>query len=198
MDMARDTTEAPLRRTIAQWYCTIVGAALLLVGVLGFAADGGFDTGSGIDGDTFLGFEVNGWHNLVHIASGLLLLAAANTRPTAKTVLYVFGALYAFVTLWGLVDGDEVFNLIPVNPADNILHLVLAITSIGAAYLSPATKGKQRARRERKRGIKEIDAPVTGGTVSGRVKAPAGSPNDAGIETGRFGERRTAERENLH
>jgi hypothetical protein len=192
--MARDTADAPLRRTFAQWYCVLAGASLLLAGVLGFAADGGFDTGSSIDGDNLIVFEVNGWHNLVHIGSGLLLLAAANYRPTAKTVAYVFGAVYGFVALWGLVDGDEVFNLIPVNPADNLLHIFLSAAAILCAYVSPTTKGQQRDRRARKRGVKEIDAPVTGGTTSGRVKAPAGSPNDAGIPTGRF-ERTTQDRE---
>src|SRR3712207_3189819 len=103
-------TDAPLRRTFAQWYCVLAGASLLLAGVLGFAADGGFDTGSSIDGDNLIVFEVNGWHNLVHIGSGLLLLAAANYRPTAKTVAFVFGAVYGFVALWGLVDGDEGFK----------------------------------------------------------------------------------------
>jgi hypothetical protein len=192
--MARDTAEGPLRRTFAQWYCVVAGGTLLLAGVLGFAADGAFDTGSSIDGDNLIVFEVNGWHNLVHIGSGLLLLAAANYRPTAKTVAYVFGAVYGFVALWGLVDGDEVFNLFPVNPADNLLHIFLAAAAILCAYFSPTTKGQQRERRNRKRGIKEVDAPVTGGTTSGRVKAPAGSPNDAGIPTGRF-ERTTQERE---
>src|SRR5215212_12131229 len=83
-----DTVDAPLRRTFAQWYCVLAGASLLVAGILGFAADGGFDTGSAIDGDKLIVFEVNGWHNLVHIGSGLLLLAAANYRPTARTVAF--------------------------------------------------------------------------------------------------------------
>src|SRR3954454_14017263 len=85
------TTDAPLRRTFAQWYCVLAGASLLVAGILGFAADAGFDTGNNVQGDNLIVFEVNGWHNLVHIASGLLLLAAANTRPTAKAVAMAFG-----------------------------------------------------------------------------------------------------------
>src|SRR3954451_11219650 len=194
--MARNTADAPLRRTFAQWYCLLAGASLLVAGVLGFAADGGVDTGSAIQGGMLIVFEVNGWHNLIHIGSGLLLLAAANYRPTAKTVADAFGAGYGFVCLWGLVDGDEVFNLFPVNPADNLLHLFLAAAAILCAYVSPTTKGQQRDRRANKRGVKQgVDAPATGGTVTGRVKAPAGSPNDTGIGTGQFGERTTAERE---
>jgi len=194
--MARDSAEAPLRRTFAQWYCLLAGASLLVAGLLGFIADTGFDTGGDVQGDKLIVFEVNGWHNLVHVGSGLLLLAAANYRPTAKTVAYAFGAVYGLVALIGLIDGSDVLDLFPVNPADNLLHIFLAAAAILCAYFSPTTKAQQRRRRDRKRGVKEVDAPVAGGTASGRVKAPAGSPNDAGIPTsGRFGERTTQERE---
>jgi hypothetical protein len=145
--MASRRDDRRLPRTFAQWYCLIAGGTLLLAGVLGFAADASFDSGSAIDGDKLILFEVNGWHNLVHIASGLLLLAAANTRPTARAIAFGFGALYGFVTLWGLVDGDEVLNLIPVNPADNLLHLFLAVAAIVCAWRSPTTAGQQRRRR---------------------------------------------------
>src|SRR3954452_22358202 len=153
--MARNTADAPLRRTFAQWYCVLAGASLLLAGVLGFAADGGFDTGSSIQGDKLIVFEVNGWDHLIHIRPGLILLAAANYRPTAKTVAYLFGAVYGFVCLWGLVDGDEVFNLFPVNPADNLLPLSRAAAPTLGAYVPPATKNRQRARRANRRGVKQ-------------------------------------------
>jgi hypothetical protein len=77
------TDRADRRRTPAQWYCLLAGLALLLAGVLGFVVDSTFDTGSGIDGDKLVVFEVNGIHNLVHIASGLLLLAASPKRARA-------------------------------------------------------------------------------------------------------------------
>src|SRR4051794_38293394 len=114
--MASTTLDAPLRRTFAQWYCLVAGVVLVVAGLLGFIADSSFDTGSAIQGDKLFGLEVNGWHNLVHLASGIVLLAAANTRPTAKTIAIAFGVVYAFVALWGLIDGDEVFSLFPINP----------------------------------------------------------------------------------
>ena len=157
-------------RTLAQWYCLIAGGLLLAAGVFGFAADASFDTGSGIDGDELIVFEVNGWHNLVHIASGLLLLAAANTRPTARAFAFTFGAVYGFVTLWGLIDGDEVFNAIPVNPADNLLHLALSVLAIVAAWQSPTTRRQQRDRRRGRRRDRGAQAPV--------VEAPSGTGHD--------------------
>ena len=69
-------------RSAAQWFCLIVGATLVVVGLLGFIAEAKFDTSAGgdpgaLDGENFVLFEVNGWHNVVHIASGLFLLALA-------------------------------------------------------------------------------------------------------------------------
>ncbi len=134
--------------TPAQWYCLLAGAGLLLAGLFGFVADATFDTvntgvdpeggnvGGGLQGDSFLGFEVNGWHNLVHILSGLLLLAAFPKRKSAKTVALAFGVVYGLVAIIGLIDGNDVLGLIPVNAADNVLHLLIALLGIGAGLAS--------------------------------------------------------------
>jgi hypothetical protein len=126
-------------RTPAQWYCLLAGAALLLAGLFGWIADATFDTATGdaLQGDSFLGFEVNGWHNLVHLLSGLVLLAAFAKRKRAKTVALAFGLVYGLVTLIGLIDGNDIFGLLPINPADNILHLALAAAGVLAALSSP-------------------------------------------------------------
>jgi len=127
--------------TPAQWYCLLAGLALLLAGIFGFIADATFDTGGSPDaeggntsgalqGDSFLGFEVNGWHNVVHILSGLLLLAVFRRRGPAKTVALAFGLVYGVVAVIGLIDGNDVLGIIPVNPADNILHIALSALGI--------------------------------------------------------------------
>jgi hypothetical protein len=124
------------RRTPAQWYCLLAGLSLLLAGILGFIVDSQFDTGSGIDGDKLIVFEVNGWHNIVHIASGVVLLASAAKRASAKAVALAFGLVYGLVTIIGLIDGSDVLGLIPVNPADNILHIALSALGIITALIS--------------------------------------------------------------
>jgi hypothetical protein len=116
-------------RTPAQWYCLLAGLALLLAGALGFISDSSFDTGDGIQGDTFLGLEVNGIHNLIHLASGLALLAAFPRRSSARAMAIAFALVYGLVTVIGLVDGEDVLGLIPVNAADNVLHI--ALTALG-------------------------------------------------------------------
>ncbi len=124
-------------KTPAQLFAYLIGAVLVLVGVIGFIADSSFDTGSGIDGDKLLGiFEINGIHNLVHIGSGLLLLAVAPKRATARLGVLAFGAVYAIVTLIGLIDGDDILGLLPVNPADNVLHIALTAGALLAGAVS--------------------------------------------------------------
>ena len=132
-DRARDEGA----RTPAQWYTLVFGAVLLLVGIIGFLADAGFDTGSDIDGDKLLGiFEVNGFHNIIHLVSGAVLLAASAKRATAKTVAIAFGVVYALVAIIGLIQGDNVLGLIPVNPADNVLHIAISALGIAAGLMS--------------------------------------------------------------
>lgn len=89
--------------------------------------------------------EVNGWHNVVHLATGLLGLAAAGYA--ARAYALGLGLVYVVVAIWGFAETSDGFGVIldflPVNTEDNILHLVLGLTGLaaGAATRSarPAT-----------------------------------------------------------
>jgi hypothetical protein len=59
-------------------------------------------------------------------------------------VFFALGAVYAVVTLWGLIDGDNVLGLIPVNAADNVLHLLIAAAGIAAGLASSAVRHDAR------------------------------------------------------
>jgi hypothetical protein len=124
----------------ARLYCTLVGAVLVIAGIIGFFYSSGFDTGAaGVAKDTdevFGILGVNGWHNLVHLAIGLLLLAAAGSA--ARTAALGVGLLYLVLSIWGFIDGDNVLiGLVPVNSEDNVLHLVLGLTGLAAGAASP-------------------------------------------------------------
>jgi hypothetical protein len=123
-------------RTPAQWYCLLAGLALLLAGVFGFIADASFDTGDDLQGGSFLGFEVNAIHNLIHLASGLVLLAASRRRGLARSFAIGFGLVYGLVAVIGLIDGSDVLGLIPVNSADHVLHVALAALGIVSGLIS--------------------------------------------------------------
>ena len=130
-------TADPAAKTPAQLYSLIFGAVLLLVGIIGFFVNAEFEVGGDVQGDELILFEVNAWHNIVHIASGVVGLALASRADTARLFALGFGAVYLLVTLWGFIVGDQIlFGLAPVNGADNILHLGIAVAGIAAGLAS--------------------------------------------------------------
>jgi Domain of unknown function (DUF4383) len=130
-------------RSPAQVYALVIGLTLVVVGIAGFFYNASFSTGDGTERDAVLGIlDVNGWHNIVHIASGAVGLLVAGSYGGARAYALGLGAVYLLVTLLGFIagDGDEIFNLIPVNTEDNVLHLLIGIAGIGAGLATPATE----------------------------------------------------------
>ena len=126
-------------QTPAQFYAVVFGAVLLLVGIAGFFVNSSFGTGSSPAGSDLIVFKVNGWHNIVHIASGLLGLALARTAAGGRLFALGFGAVYAIVTVYGLIAGSNVLGIVAINGADNVLHLAIAAVGIAAGLASRQT-----------------------------------------------------------
>lgn len=135
--------------TALQKAALAVGAVFLLVGILGFVP--GITTG--YDTMTMAGhhseamllgvFNVSILHNLVHLAFGVAGLLMARSFAGARTYLIGGGVIYLVLFVYGLViDHASAANFVPVNSADNWLHLVLAIGMIGLGVaLSRANSG---------------------------------------------------------
>ncbi len=111
-------------RSPAQWFCLIGGGILLVRGAVGVALDPAFESPG------------EGWHQLIHFASGVVLLGTSARAGTALTAALGFGLFYAAVAVAGVVDGHDVASVIPVQSGDNVLHTVLTVASLGAAMLS--------------------------------------------------------------
>jgi hypothetical protein len=130
-------------RSPAQVYALVIGLTLVAAGILGFFYSASFSTGDGTERDAVLGIlDVNGWHNLVHIATGALGLAVAASYGGARGYAIGLGAVYILVAALGFIagDGDEILNLIPVNTEDNFLHLLIGIAGVGAGLATPASE----------------------------------------------------------
>ena len=81
--------------------------------------------------DLLLGlFMVGVIHNIIHLASGVAALAASSSASYARLYFKIFGVVYALVTVIGFIQGNTVLGLIPVNLADNFLHLLIAAASL--------------------------------------------------------------------
>jgi hypothetical protein len=129
-------------RSPAQVFALVIGATLLVAGIVGFFYNASFGTGDGTERDALLGIlDVNGWHNVVHIASGAVGLLLAGSYGGARLYALAFGAIYLVVALLGFLagDGEEIFNLIPVNTEDNFLHLLIGLAGVGAGLATPST-----------------------------------------------------------
>ena len=76
----------------------------------------------------------------MHIASGALGLALAKRNDTARLFAIGFGVVYLIVTIYGFADGNDILTLLPVNAADNVLHLLISLLGIAAGLASPADR----------------------------------------------------------
>src|SRR3712207_3423109 len=114
-------------KTPAQLYALLVGGVLVVAGIIGFFYESTFTDDKSVRDAVFGILDVNGWHNVVHIVTGLLGLAAfsAGAAP-ARTYALGLGAVYILVAIWGFAvgDGDSILSIIPVNTEDNILHVL--------------------------------------------------------------------------
>ena len=129
-------------RSPALVFALVIGATLTVGGIVGFFYNASFGSGSGTSRDAVLGIlDVNGWHNVVHIASGAVGLLVARSYGGSRAYALALGAVYLVVALLGFLagDGGEIFSLIPVNTEDNFLHLFIGIAGVGAGLATPAT-----------------------------------------------------------
>src|SRR5512133_1239279 len=136
--MSDRTTATRGARTNVQKAAAMVGVVFLLVGVLGFIpgittnfSDLSF-AGHHSDARLFGLFQVSILHNIVHLLFGIAGLALARTAAQARTYLVFGGVIYLVLFVYGLIVGQEsAANFVPVNTADDILHLILGIGMIG-------------------------------------------------------------------
>jgi hypothetical protein len=129
--------------TPARLYATAVGSLLVIGGIVGFFYTSSFGSPGQVD-DVLGVFAVNGWHNTVHIATGAIGLLVAGYA--ARRYALWLGIAYSAIALWGFVigGGDSILGFVPVNTADNLLHLALGALGVGAAMATPA-EGAQEA-----------------------------------------------------
>ncbi len=122
-------------RSINSLVALIFGIVYALVGLAGFLVTGDVPF-AGEEGEPLLGFAVNGLHNIVHLLIGVALIAASRRTESARGANLAIGATYILLGLLGPFINDTPVDVIGLNSADHVLHLlsgiVLAATALAA------------------------------------------------------------------
>ena len=137
----------------------VISVVFLLVGIAGFIpgittnADD-LDWAGHHSRAELLGiFQVSVLHNLIHLAYGIVGLLMSTTARRAATYLLVGGIVYAVVWLYGLlIDHNSDANFVPLNSADNWLHLILAIAMVGLGLWARKVSSDSRVSGAERRG----------------------------------------------
>ena len=127
-------------RSPAQLYALIFGAVLTVAGIIGFFYNSEFTSNKAVRDAVFGILDVNGWHNVVHILTGVVGLAIASSYSGSRAYALGFGGVYILVAIWGFIigNGDSILSIVPVNTEDNILHLLIGFAGIAAGVATPA------------------------------------------------------------
>ena len=145
---ASDSASARTDRTAVQKAALAVGIVFLAVGVLGFIP--GITTNysalaiySHHSDALLLGiFQVSILHNIVHLLFGIAGLVLARTVNGARNYLVWGGAIYLVLFVYGLIVGQRsAANFVPVNTADDFLHLVLGVGMIALGLALTRRRG---------------------------------------------------------
>ncbi|MBT2502114.1 DUF4383 domain-containing protein [Curtobacterium sp. ISL-83] len=143
--------------TLTQKGALVFGVVFLIVGLAGFIPGLTMDMGTmSVAGHgsmaMLLGtFQVSVLHNIVHLLFGIVGLLAARTASAARLYLLVGGIVYAVLFIYGLFTAGMMTgaNFVPLNAADNVLHLILAVAMIVLGVVLPRAGRSTGARTAR-------------------------------------------------
>ena len=116
----------------------LAGAAVFVLGVLGFipGVTANYGTlafaGHGSEAMLLGVFQVSVLHNLIHLLSGVAGVLMSRRPLPARN--FLIGAGVTYMVLWSVgqfLALDSPVNILPVNSADNWLHLFLGMALIG-------------------------------------------------------------------
>ncbi len=139
-------------RSLVQIAALLVGVVFVLVAILGFVpgVTTNFDS-LGIAGHEsealLLGlFQVSIFHNIVHGLFGVGILMS-RTHAGARNYLIGGGVVYFVLVLVGLfiANKETAINFVPINTADNFLHLGLGIGMVALGLVLGKSTAATRA-----------------------------------------------------
>ena len=121
-------------RSTVQSAALLVGIVFLAVGIMGFVPGitthyGDLSFAGHNSSAKLLGiFQTSILQNIIHLLFGLAGIAMARSWEGARTYLIGGGVIYLVLFVYGLfAHGNTSANFVPVNSADNVLHVALGV-----------------------------------------------------------------------
>ncbi len=136
----------PAQGNIARPFALVVGVVYLAVGLIGFIVTG-FSGLVTTHGTSLLGFELNVFHNLVHLVIGLGFIVASRLPDATITqgILIGGGAVYLVAALLGFLNRVPIIAVHDGLAPDNFLHLFSGAAAVLFGLLGTHQQSRERA-----------------------------------------------------
>lgn len=122
--------------------------AFVAAGTAGWTVTGGMAWTGHDHGRTLAGLAVNPLHNLVHVLVGLAGLVLWRRPGGVRGYGLLLAVLYGTVLVYGLLAAGRSWDVLNVNAADNVLHLVVAVLGLVVAAWPRPRRGRGRVPKE--------------------------------------------------
>jgi len=137
-------------KSLVQTFVPIIGLFYVVIGVAGF-----FSTGFGNffqqTDDTLIGFSINPFHNVVHLAIGafLLLMALNKNKAVGEGAIMGVGLFYVVAFVIGISGGENlsILSMSGVYDLENFNHLVNGVALLVVGLISSGATASQARKR---------------------------------------------------
>jgi Domain of unknown function (DUF4383) len=133
----------------AQVFALVVGVIYLALGLVGFLVTG---FGGLVENGpaALFSFDLNPFHNIVHIAVGLILIGSSIPQDAAITqgVLIGGGLAYILVAFLGFINHMQLLSVNNSLAPDNFLHIVSGVLAVTVGLLGAQEPGVTRGQPE--------------------------------------------------
>ena len=133
--------------SLAQRVMPIIGAFYVLIGIVGFFVTGFGNFIQNTD-DALLGFSLNPFHNVVHLAIGaFLIIMSRQSTATAEGACLGVGLFYVSAMIIGVIGESNltIISMFGRGDLENVNHAVNGLLLLGLGLVSTgATEAQSR------------------------------------------------------
>ena len=131
---------------VARPFALIVGVVYLAAGLIGFAVTGFDQNIVSPHGHALIGFALNPFHNLIHVAVGVILIVVSQVRDSTITqgVLIGGGLVYLAAALLGFLDRLQIIAIHGGGAPDNFLHLFSGLAALLVGVLTSMQQSRSQ------------------------------------------------------